>query len=278
MLIPQWHATDQEPAVLSIGAAMTHFVLERRTRSQRRLPFAHMAVKIIRMKRLPPIWSRLFCIQARIFVPTAIYKFRGSVGLSCERHYRYGVNNLAKLLFALADSFFGAQPVSDVPGNHKQEATTAIRDHARVYFDRKHRPIPSPMPVCVEYGLTGRCPLGDGFLLCFIGIRMEGEGRVADQFLPRVTKALAGRPVHINNGLLLEIVDKQGVPRVVHKCAKARLTLAQRFLGALALCDIDVCADYADRLAALGGNMMANCLDIFKRSIGQNDSILGDVV
>src|SRR5215469_2624502 len=97
---------------------------------------------------------------------------------------------------------------------------------------------------------------------------MEGEGRVADQFLPRVTKALAGRAVHINNGLLIEIVDKQGVPCVVHKCAKARLTLAQRFLGALTLRDIDVCADYANRRAALRGNMMANCLDMFNSSVG----------
>ena len=51
--------------------------------------------------------------------------------------------------------------------------------------------------------------------------------RLTDQFLPSVTKALAGLPVHINNGLLLEIVDEEGVSRVVHKCAETCLALAQ---------------------------------------------------
>src|SRR3974377_2166911 len=97
---------------------------------------------------------------------------------------------------------------------------------------------------------------------------VEGERPRPDQSLPSVTKALAGRPVHINNGLLLEIIDNEGVPCVVYECAKARLALAPRFLGAVSLGEIDMCTDHEDRPAALRGNMMTNCLDIFNGSIG----------
>src|SRR3974377_1611833 len=97
---------------------------------------------------------------------------------------------------------------------------------------------------------------------------MEGERRLPDQFLPSVTKALAGRPVHINNGLLLEIIDNEGVPCVVYECAKARLALAQCFLGALSLGEIEMCSAPEKCPAALRGNMMTNCLDIFNGSIG----------
>src|SRR5215469_11173715 len=124
------------------------------------------------------------------------------------------------------------------------------------------------MPVCVDYGPTRRCQCRHRFQTRSIRIWVEGKCLVSDQLLPSVTKALACLPVHINNRPLLEVLDEEGIPRVIHKCAKARLALAQRLLGALALRDIDVCTDYEDRPAALRGNMMTNCLDIFNGSVG----------
>src|SRR5271166_3146004 len=90
------------------------------------------------------------------------------------------------------------------------------------------------MPMCVEDGLTRRIPLDDKFHLRLIRFQVEGARRLPDQFLSRVTYALASLLVHINNGPFLQIVDKEGVACVVHKRAEPRLALAQRFLGTLA--------------------------------------------
>ena len=71
----------------------------------------------------------------------------------------------------------------------------------------------------------------------------------SDQFLPGVTKTLAGRPFHIDNGPSLEIVYEQGVPCVVHECTKARLALVQRFLSLFA-CGPGTQGDDAERQVA----------------------------
>src|SRR5208337_872989 len=86
--------------------------------------------------------------------------------------------------------FFGPHAVTDVPGNLQQEATPPIRNHAGVYFDREQRPVLSPMPVSVKYGLARRRPLRGCFHLRSIRIQVEGKRCLADQFLPSVTKAL----------------------------------------------------------------------------------------
>jgi hypothetical protein len=53
---------------------------------------------------------------------------------------------------------------------------------------------------------------------------------------------------------------------------------AEAFLGALAFSDIDVCADYLDKLSMLGEQMMANCFEIFDCSIGEHDSEIDPVI
>src|SRR5208282_4063981 len=70
--------------------------------------------------------------------------------------------------------------------------------------------------------------------MCSIRIQVEVNRRRPNQFLPRITKALAGLLVHINNRPLLEVEDEEGVRRVVHKRAEARLAVAQRFFSPLA--------------------------------------------
>src|SRR5579864_811424 len=187
---------------------------------------------------LPPEACRLLCRHARVFLPTFVDEFNRSVRATSPGDCRNGFDDLAQLLFALAHSFFGPQTVTDVPGYHQQELTTTIQDAAGVYFDRKHCPILSPMPVCVEHGLARRRPLGDYFHFLLIGIRVEGTRRLPDDFLAAVTKAFAGLAIHINNDPLLEIVDEEGVPRVVHKGPEAGFTLAKRFFGTLALRDV----------------------------------------
>ena len=47
-----------------------------------------------------------------------------------------------------------------------------------------------------------------------------------------------------------------------------RFALPQCFLGAFALRHIDVCTDNLDKLPARGEHMMADCFEIFDRSIG----------
>src|SRR5208283_1796769 len=70
--------------------------------------------------------------------------------------------------------------------------------------------------------------------MCSIRIQVEVNRRRPNQFLPRITEALAGLLVHINNRPLLEVEDEEGVRRVVHKRAEARLAVAQRFFSPLA--------------------------------------------
>src|SRR5271165_2966145 len=105
------------------------------------------------------------------------------------------------------------------------------------------------MPMCVEDGLTRRIPLDHKFHLRLIRFQVEDARRLPDQFLSRVTYALASLPVHINNGPFIEIVDKEGVACVVHKRAEARLALAQRFHGTLA-CGPGTQGDDAERQVA----------------------------
>src|SRR5271166_87049 len=105
------------------------------------------------------------------------------------------------------------------------------------------------MPMCVDDGLTRRRPLDHKFHLRLIRFQVKGVRRLPDQFLSRVTHALAGLPVHINNGPFLEIVDKEGVAGVVHKRAEARLALALRFLGPFA-CGLGTQGDDAERQVA----------------------------
>src|SRR5208337_33811 len=85
--------------------------------------------------------------------------------------------------------------------------------------------------------------------MCSIRIQVEVNRRRPNQFLPRITKALAGLLVHINNRPLLEIEDEEGVRRVVHKRAKARLAVAQRFFSPLA-CGPGTQGDDAERQVA----------------------------
>src|SRR5271165_4299552 len=167
-------------------------------------------------------------------------------------------------LFAL---FFGLHAVTDVPGNLQQEATPPIRNQAGVYFDREQRPVLSPMPVSVKCGLTRHRLLRDCFNLRSIRIQMEGKRCLADQLLPSVPKTVAGGPIQINDGFMLEVQNEEGVACVVHKSAKARLALAQSLLSTFALCDIDGCTHNFNKLSIGIQNGMAYGMDVFEGSI-----------
>src|SRR5215468_9181196 len=103
---------------------------------------------------LPSKPHRLLWRHARVFLPAFIDEFHRSIRAISPGDCRDAFNNLAQLLFTLANSFFGAQAVTYVAGYHQQELTTAIQDSAGMYFDRKDRPILSPMPMCVGHGLA----------------------------------------------------------------------------------------------------------------------------
>src|SRR5208283_4656003 len=145
--------------------------------------------------------------------------------------------------------------------------TPRIRNQAGVYFHREQRPVLSPMPVSVKYGLARRRSLRGCFHLRSIRIQVEGKRCLADQFLPSVTKTLAGGPIQINDGSMLEVKNEEGVACVVHKSAKARLALAQLFFGPLAFRNIDGCAHHFNNLAVRIQNGMAYGMDVFDRSI-----------
>ena len=64
---------------------------------------------------------------------------------------------------------------------------TAIRNQAGLHFNRKQRPVLSPVPVRVEDGFTRRRALRDGFHLRLLRFQVEGSARRPQQLLSRVT-------------------------------------------------------------------------------------------
>src|SRR5208283_2737205 len=86
---------------------------------------------------LPSRAYGLFRRHTRIFLPSFIDEFNRSIQANGRGDCRDAFNYIPKLPFALTDSFFGPQAVSDVASNLQQEATSAVRDQAGVYFDRE---------------------------------------------------------------------------------------------------------------------------------------------
>ena len=206
---------------------------------------AHFGERAFRRGRGRPV-DQIEAVSPDDFVKRQPQKLRrGTVGsqdpeilVEQQNQILHRVKGSLPLRGGIAHLFLRPLAVGDVAGHLQQEAATSKRILAGVGFDREQCPILSPVPVRVEHGFTRRRPLRDGFQFRLLRIQVEGNPRRPNQFLPRITKALAGLPVHINNRPLLGVEDEEGVRRVVHKCAEACLALAQRFFGTLALGDI----------------------------------------
>ena len=166
--------------------------------------------------------------------------------------------------------------LADIARERQVEELAALPERAGADLDREDRAVLASM-TRLERDRFARfgplCESRDGRLV---------EGRIeiarvhADQFLSAPTQALAGLPVHVDDGELL-VQQKKRIPRMVDERAKTRFARAQRALGPPQLRDVLHDAELANGTAGLVPRDISLAVHDAHPAVGPNDPVF-DVV
>ena len=127
---------------------------------------------------------------------------------------------------------------------------------------------------------SDRFPGDDALLQALDGRLVETDVEIAsmpaDQFLPAVAEALAGLAVDVENGPIV-VKQKEGVRRVIHEGAEARLARAQLLLRLPQLRDVLQDAKLAQGPSRSVPRYVALAVDYSLGAVGADHSVF-DVI
>ena len=149
----------------------------------------------------------------------------GLVLVEQEETIRRVIDEAAKALLARAQLILCPLALGDV-AHQAQKPTSALLKLANANLHREGGAVLAPMA-----SLESDCFPGDHALLQALDGRIvetdvEIAFMFADQFLPAVAQTIAGLAVDVENGPII-VKQKEGVSRVIHEGAEARLARAQ---------------------------------------------------
>src|SRR3974377_1599040 len=150
----------------------------------------------------------------------------GLVLVEQEEAVRRVIDEAAKALLALAQLIFFSLPLGDI-AHRAQKSASALVKMADANLHREGGPVLAPV-AALE---SDRFP-GDGALLQaldggLVPTYVEIASMLADQFFPAVAQTVAGLAVDVENGRTI-VKQKEGVSRVIHESAEARLPCGPR--------------------------------------------------
>src|ERR1700732_2952440 len=206
-------------------------------------------IEVVRMHS-----DHLFAAVTQALTRLLVDVENGLLLIEQEETIRRMIDEAAKALLALPQLILCPLALGDV-ARHAQKPTAVLLKLANADLHGKGGAIFAPMTTLE----SDRFPSNDALLQALDGRIVETGVEIAsmfaDQFFPAVTQAIAGLAIDIENGRII-VKQKEGVSRVIHEGAEARLARAQLLLRLSQLRDVLQKAKLAQRpTRAVPGNI-----------------------
>ena len=161
--------------------------------------------------------------QALTRLPVDVEK--GLVLVEQKEAIRRVIDEAAKALLACAQLILCPLALGDV-AHQAQKPTSDLIELADANLHREGGAVLSPMASLESDRFPSGDPLPQELDRRLVETNVEIASMFADQFFPAVTQAIAGLAVDVENGRFI-VKQKEGVSRVIHEGAEARLAIAQ---------------------------------------------------